>query len=158
MKRDVNRILFVCHGNICRSPMAEMIMKNLVKEAHIADRFYIESKATSTEELGSGIYPPANRVLAEHKIPNEGHRANQIKKTDYEKFDYIIGMDSANIRNINRIVGGDSKDKVFKLLTFAGEGRDVEDPWYTRDFEKAYSDILKGCSGLLEYIIEEKLD
>jgi len=151
------KIMFVCHGNICRSPMAEFIMKKLVADSCLSDRVSISSSATSTEELGNPVYPPARAELARHGIGCEGKFAVQLKKTDYEKYDLFIGMDTANIRNMNRIFGSDSDGKIYKLLSFAGRGDDVSDPWYSRDFDKAYSDINEGCRGLLRYIKEEIL-
>ena len=139
------RIMFVCHGNICRSPMAEFIFRDMVKKAGIADRFVIESSATSTEEIWNGIgnpvYPPAKRELAKHVICCDGKRAVQLKKSDYDKYDYFICMDSNNIRNTMRIFGDDKDGKVCKMMSFAGMNRDVSDPWYSGDFEQAYNDI-----------------
>lgn len=148
------RIMFVCHGNICRSPMAEFIMKKLVTEAGLQEDFYISSGATSTEEIwhstGNPVYPPARSELSRHGISCEGKRAVQLKKSDYDNYDYFVGMDTANIRNMKKILGNDKK--IYKLLTFAGRPDDVADPWYSGDFEKAYSDIYEGCQGLLEYL------
>ncbi len=148
--------MFVCHGNICRSPMAEFIMKKLVKERGMEDKFFIASGATSTEEIGNPVYPPAKEELARHGISCKGKTAVRLKNSDSEEYDYFIGMDEANIRNMKRILGSAGEDKVYKLLTFAGRGGDVSDPWYTRDFEKAYSDIYEGCLGLLGYIIKNE--
>lgn len=144
------RVLFVCHGNICRSPMAEFVMKDLVSKANLDSKFYIESAATSTEELGNPVYPPAKRKLTEHGISCEGKRARQMNKQDYDKFDLLIGTDHANIRNMNRICGGDPDQKIHLLLEYAGLDRDVADPWYTGDFEATWNDVLKGCTALLE--------
>ncbi|MBO4866767.1 MAG: low molecular weight phosphotyrosine protein phosphatase [Ruminococcus sp.] len=149
------KIMFVCHGNICRSPMAEFIMKKLVSDAGYRDEFYILSSATSTEELGNPVYPPARSELAAHGIGCAGKTAVQLKKSDYDKYDYFIGMDTANIRNMNRIFGGDKDGKIYKLLTFADRGDDVFDPWYSRDFGKAYADIEESCRGLFAKLIEE---
>ncbi len=147
------RVLFVCHGNICRSPMAEFILKDKVRQAGLSDQFYVASAATSTEEIWNGrgnpVYPPARAKLREHGISCEGKCAVQLSRTDYEKYDYLIGMDSANIRNMLRILGGDPEGKVYKLLSFAGSERDIEDPWYSGDFDAAYADIEAGCAGLL---------
>ncbi|WP_024861927.1 low molecular weight protein-tyrosine-phosphatase [Ruminococcus flavefaciens] len=149
------KVMFVCHGNICRSPMAEFVMKKLVSDAGYADEFYIASSATSTEELGNPVYPPARSELAKHGIGCSGKTAVQLRKSDYEKYDYFIGTDTANIRNMNRIFGSDKDGKIYKLLTFAGRGDDVSDPWYSRDFGKAYADIEEGCKGLLNYLMEQ---
>ncbi len=144
------RILFVCHGNICRSPMAEFVMKKLVTDAGLTDKFHIESAATSTEEIGNPVYPPAKRKLAEHGISCAGKTARQMNAGDYRKFDLLIGMDSANIRNMTRICGGDPDSKIKLLLNYVGLNRDVADPWYTGDFEATWNDVLKGCTALLE--------
>ncbi len=146
------KVMFVCHGNICRSPMAEFVMKKLVSDAGYSDEFYIASSATSTEELGNPVYPPAKSELAKHGIGCAGKCAVQLRKTDYEKYDHFIGMDTANIRNMNRIFGTDREGKISKLLTFAGRGEDVSDPWYSRDFARAYADIEAGCKGLLAHL------
>ena len=147
-------ILFVCHGNICRSPMAEFVLKDMVKDAGCEDEFYIASAATSTEEIWNGIgnpvYPPAKAELKKHGISCDEKRAVQIKKSDYDKYDYIIGMDSMNIRNILRIVGEDKDKKIYKLLEFANSHNDISDPWYSGDFRTTYDDIYRGCKGLLQ--------
>lgn len=154
--RSMIKILFVCHGNICRSPMAEFILKDMVHKQHRADNFRISSAATSTEEIWNGIgnpvYPPARAKLAEHGINCDGKRAVQLTRADYAKYDFLIGMDSANIRNMGRILGGDPEGKVFKLLSFAGMEQDISDPWYSGDFDRAYRDIELGCRSLLEYL------
>lgn len=144
------RIMFVCHGNICRSPMAEFVMKKLVKDAGMEDDFLILSSATSTEEIGNPVYPPARSELMKHGISCTGKYAVQLKKSDYDKYDMFIGMDSANIRNMRRIFDNDKNNKVSKLLSFAGRSDDVADPWYTGDFKTTYNDILEGCTALLE--------
>ena len=147
----MTRILFVCHGNICRSPMAEYVMKHLVKEAGLEDQFQIASAATSREELGSPVYPPARRKLAGHGISCGGHAARQLRSADYGEYDLLVGMDQANLRNMRRICGGDFDDKMHLLLEYAGRPeQEVKDPWYTRDFDAAWRDILAGCRGLLE--------
>jgi len=148
------KILFVCHGNICRSPMGEYILKDMVTKAGRADDFYIASAATSTEELGNPVYPPARAELARHDISCEGHHARQITRKDYEEFDYIIGMDAWNIRNMRRAWQGDPEGKIHMMMDYTDRpGAEVDDPWYTRDFAKAYGDISEGCRGLLEEIV-----
>ena len=155
------RVLFVCLGNICRSPMAEFIMKSIISERGLSDRFYIASAATSTEEIWNGVgnpvYPPAKRELAKHGISCEGKRAVQITKADYGKYDYILGMEQRNIRNILRIVGKDSEGKVKLLLDYSDDPRDIADPWYTGDFESTYRDVVEGCEGFLRYLEKNKL-
>ena len=146
------KILFVCHGNICRSPMAEFVMKDMVRKLGMENRFYIESAATSTEEIGNSIYPHTRRILEAHGISCAVKTARQMKKQDYEEFDLLIGMDSANIRNMERICGGDSEGKIHRLLEYAGRPGDVADPWYTRDFEATWCDVNDGCRGLLEQL------
>lgn len=143
-------ILFVCHGNICRSPMAEFVMKDLIKKAGI-DAF-VASAATSTEEIGNPVHRGTRAKLGEYGISTEGKYAVQLTKADYEKYDYIVGMDSYNIRNILRIIGSDPEGKVSKLLSFAGDGGDIADPWYTGNFDDTYRDVLKGCKALLKII------
>ena len=146
----MKKILFVCHGNICRSPMAEYVMKDLVKKAGLAAQFHIESAATSREEIGNPVYPPARRKLAEHGISCGGHAARQLTKNDYKEFDLLIGMDRANLQNMRRICGGDPDGKIHLLLDYTGHPRDVADPWYTGDFEETWQDVLAGCQGLLK--------
>lgn len=145
------KILFVCHGNICRSPMAEFVMKELVKKEGREKNFLIESAATSTEEIGNPVHRGTRAKLAEFNISVSGKTARQMTKSDYDKFDYIIAMDSYNIRNIGRIVE-DKDNKVSKLLSFAGETGDIADPWYTGNFDETYDDVLRGCKGLLKYL------
>jgi protein-tyrosine phosphatase len=144
------RILFVCHGNICRSPMAEFVMKNLVKKAGLEDSFLIESAATSTEEIGNSVYPPARRKLAEHGISCQGKTARQMTRSDYDRYDLLIGMDSWNIRNMRNICDGDPKEKITMLMDYTRRPCDVADPWYTGDFEATWRDVLKGCQALLD--------
>lgn len=147
------KILFVCHGNICRSPMAAYVMKDLVEKAGLQDDFVIDSAATSREELGNPVYPPAKRKLAEHGISCEGHAARQMQSSDYERYDLLIGMDQANIRNMQRICKGDPDEKMHLLMDYTEHsGREVADPWYTRDFEATWRDIEDGCNGLLQKI------
>ena len=150
------KILFVCHGNICRSPMAEFILKDMVRARGIGDRFEIESAATSREEIGNPIYPPARRKLTEHGIPYSDHRAWQMTPRDYDYYDLILCMDRNNIRNIHRITGGDPGGKIHMLLDYtARRGQEVADPWYTGDFNEAWSDIWEGCAGLLNTLESE---
>ena len=149
------RVLFVCHGNICRSPMAEFVLKDLVKKAGLEDQFSIASAATSTEEIGNPVYPPARRKLAQHGISCEGKRARQLPREDYEDWDLLIGMDQANIRNMRRICGGDPEEKIHLMLDYAGRsGQEVADPWYTGDFEATWQDVLSGCRGLLAAVTD----
>lgn len=155
-------IMFVCHGNICRSPMAEFIMKKLVADEGLSRSFYISSSATSTEEIWNGkgnpIYPPARRELKNQGIPfDQGKRAVQLRPDDYERYDYIVGMDSMNIRNIMRIIGDDKQGKVHKLMDFTSRKGDVADPWYSNRFDIAFNDIFDGCKGLLKEIKENRL-
>ncbi|MCI9547332.1 MAG: low molecular weight phosphotyrosine protein phosphatase [Lachnospiraceae bacterium] len=148
------KILFVCHGNICRSPMAEFVMKDLVEKAGLSAQFNIASAATSREELGNPVYPPARRKLAEHGIDCSGKTARQLKSDDYAAYDLLIGMDSANIRNMNRICGGDPDGKIHLMLEYADRPGDVADPWYTRDFEATWRDVEEGCQGLLKELLD----
>lgn len=147
------KIMFVCHGNICRSPMAEFIFKSLARQRGIADRFIISSSAVSTEEIingvGNPVYPPAKAELKKHGISCDGKRAVRLKKDDYGKYDLFIGMDESNIRNMLGIFGGDPDKKIHKLLEFTPENRDVSDPWYSRRFDVAYNDIFNGCTALM---------
>lgn len=145
-------ILFVCHGNICRSPMAEFVMKDLVNKAGLAHHFEIASAATSSEEVGNSVYPPARRKLAEHGIDCSGKTARQLQSGDYEMYDLLIGMDQANLRNMQRICGGDANRKLHLLLDFTDRPGDVADPWYTRDFESTWQDVNEGCQGLLKWL------
>lgn len=143
-------ILFVCLGNICRSPMAEFVMKHIAAENGASDNFLISSAATSDEEQGNGIHYGTRRVLTDKGIPFAQHFARKITKEDYNKYDYIIGMDQSNIRDMLRLFGGDPQNKIRLLLSFTGDNRSVADPWYTGNFEKTYNDILKGCKALYE--------
>lgn len=148
----MKKILFICHGNICRSPMAEYIMKDLVKKAGLEREFHIASAATSREELGNPVYPPAGRKLAEHGIGCSGHAARQLQNSDYEEYDLLIGMDRANLHNMYRICGGDFMDKMHLLLDYTDRpGREVADPWYTGDFEATWRDVSDGCRGLIDH-------
>lgn len=144
----MTKILFVCHGNICRSPMAEFVMKKTVNDAGLTEKFIIRSAATSREEIGNDIHFGTKQKLREHGIPFEKRAAVQITPADYEKYDYLVGMDANNIRNMLCIFGGDPENKIFRLLEFAGVECDVADPWYTGDFNAAYRDITEGCAAL----------
>lgn len=152
------KILFVCHGNICRSTMAESVLTHMVRERGVENMFEIDSAATSREEIGSGVHHGTVRKLQQEGIPVIPHRARQMNRDDYLYFDYLIGMDSANIRNMIRIAGGtDAKEKIYKLLAFTDEPNDVADPWYTGDFEATYRDIAAGCEAFLTYLNREGL-
>jgi len=144
------RILFVCHGNICRSPMAEFVMKHLVAEAELSDYFEIASAATSTEEIGNPVYPPARRKLAEHGIGCEGKTARQMTRSDYLYYDKVVAMDRNNLRNLRRMFGDDTEHKISLLMDHTHRPGDVADPWYTGDFEATWRDVLEGCRGLLD--------
>lgn len=150
------RVLFICHGNVCRSPMAEFLLKDMVKKKGIADQFYIQSAATSTEEIWNGkgnpVHPGTRGKLAEYGISCEGKYAVQLKKSDYKDYDYLICMDSMNLRNVARICGRDKDNKIYRMLDFTDDKRDVADPWYTGNFDKTYEDIKKGLEGFLEYV------
>ena len=145
----MTKILFVCHGNICRSPMAEFLMKELVRQAGQAEAFCIASAATSAEELGNPVYPPVRRKLAEHGIDCTGKTARQLTRRDYEDWDLLIGMDEENMAGMRRLFGGDPDGKLHMLLEYAGLHRGVADPWYTRDFDAAWQDVTVGCTALL---------
>ena len=150
----MKKIMFVCHGNICRSPMAEFIFKKMIKERGLEDDFFVCSSATRTEEIyngrGNPVYPPAREELARHGISCDGKRAVQLTRADYAKYDLFVGMDSANIRNMHRILGGDPDGKIHKLKDYSGSGGDVSDPWYSDRFDIAFSDIYEGCQALLD--------
>lgn len=150
------KILFICLGNICRSPMAEFLFKDMVAKRGLADKFYIASAATSNYEIGNPVHSGTRNKLAQYGISVAGKTAVQLTKADYDKYDYLIGMESSNIRNILRIVGSDSRHKVYKLLQFAGSERDIADPWYTGNFDLTYNDIHEGCTALLEYLLKNK--
>jgi len=148
------KIMFVCHGNICRSPMAEFVLKDMVKNQGMDDRFIIASAATSTEEIGNPVHIGTKKKLAEHGISVDGKYVVQLKKSDYENYDYIIAMDSFNIKNIIRIIVQDTDKKVSRLLDFSDNPRDIADPWYTGNFDDTYNDVKEGCEALLKYVFE----
>ena len=154
------KILFICHGNICRSPMAEFVMKDLVKKAGLEEAFEIASAATSSEEIwggrGNPVYPPARRKLMEHGIDPGGTRARKTTRDDDERFDHLVGMDHANIRNMERIYGGDPEGKISLLLDYCGRtGQEVADPWYTGDFDATWRDVVQGCTALLDTLLAD---
>ena len=151
----VRRIMFVCHGNICRSPMAEMVMAELLRKAG-RDDVTTASAATSTEEIGNGVHPGTVRLLTRHNIPMRRHEAVQLTRRDAERYDLFIGMDAANLRNMRRILGNDAEGRIFNLLDFSDKPRDISDPWYTGDFETTFSDIMEGCQALLDVINKMK--
>lgn len=146
------KILFICHGSICRSPMAEYVLKDMVAKQGRAEDFLIASAATSTEEIGNGVYPPARAELARHGIRCGERRAVQLTREDYDRYDLLIGMDEANIRNMRRICGGDPQGKIRKLMDYTDRGGDVADPWYTDRFDVTFRDIYKGCAALMKMI------
>lgn len=152
----MKKIMFVCHGNICRSPMAEFILRDMIKSKGLSGEFTVASSATSTEEIwgdvGNPVYPPAREELARHGISCEGKRAVQLKKSDYDKYDLFVAMDSMNVRNIMKIFGSDPLGKVNKLMDYTERKGDVADPWYSRRFDVAYNYIYEGCSALLEHL------
>ena len=150
------KILFICHGNICRSTMAQSVMTHLVNTHNLSSRFRISSAATSREEIGNPPHYGTVDKLRREGIPVIPHRAVQMTRADYDQYDYLIGMDSANIRNMTSIAGGDPQGKIFKLGAFAGLSGDIADPWYTGNFEDTYRDVLAGCQGLLKYCMERE--
>ena len=151
------KILFICHGNICRSTMAQSVFTHLITQSGLADHFEIDSAATSREEIGNPPHYGTVEKLRQKHIPLIPHHARQMTAEDYRYYDYLIGMDTANIRNMTRIAGGtDKEQKIYKLLMFAGSGRDVADPWYTGDFDATFEDVMAGCTGLLEKIRREE--
>lgn len=148
----MTKILFICHGNICRSTMAEFVMKDMVRKRGIAEEFEIDSAATSREEIGNGVHHGTRRKLAQMGVPCGEHRARQVTTADYEHFDYLVIMDENNRRNLMRIIGSDPAGKVHTLLEFAGSGREIADPWYTGNFDETYDDVLEGCTALLKHL------
>ena len=151
------KVIFLCHGNICRSTLAQSVFTHFVKKMGTEDQFYIDSRATSREEIGNPPHRGTVKKLQEVGIPVVPHRAVQITLADYDQFDYIIGMDDANIRNLHRILKGDPEKKVYKFLNFAGSNRDIADPWYTGDFDQTYEDVCKGCQAFYEYLEKENI-
>lgn len=151
------RVCFICHGNICRSTMAQFVFQDMIEKRGLADRFFVDSKATSTEELGNPPHRGTVRKMNEMGISMAPHRASQISWQDYDKFDYIIGMDTWNMRNLNRMLKGDPEGKVYKFLSFHSDGRDIADPWYTGNFDETYRDVCEGCEGFLQYLQENDL-
>lgn len=153
------KVLFVCHGNICRSPMAEFIFRDMAEKEGVADQLSVASAATSSEEIwggvGNPVYPPAEAELKRHGLSGKGKRAVQLKKKDYDEYDFLIGMDENNIRNMERMTGHKKGEKISKLLSYTGSNRDVSDPWYSRRFDVAYQDIEEGCRAFLEYLFRE---
>ena len=152
----MTRVLFVCHGNICRSPMAEFLMKDMVEQAGLSKEIRVASAATTAEEIGNPVYPPARRKLAEHGISCEGKTARQMCWPDYERFDLIIGMDQENLYDMRRICLGDPEGKIHLLMDYTNRPGDVADPWYTRDFEATWRDVEDGCRGLLMYLTADQ--
>ena len=151
----MTKILFVCHGNICRSTMAEYVMKHLVKQAGLEDEFYIDSAATSREEIGNGVHHGTKRKLAQMGVPCGDHRARQMTRADYDKFDLLIGMDNPNIRNMTRIAGGDPDGKIRMMLDYTDRPGEVADPWYTGNFDETWDDVFEGCTNLLAQLRAE---
>ncbi|WP_461816038.1 low molecular weight protein-tyrosine-phosphatase [Faecalimonas sp.] len=149
------KVLFICHGNICRSTMAEYVMKDLVEKSNLAEEFYIDSAATSREEIGNPVHHGTQQKLKEKGIFCGDHRARQVTKKEYEEYDYILGMDSWNMKNMMKIFGNDADNKIHKLLDFSSSPRDIADPWYTGNFEITYNDVSEGCQELLNYILEK---
>ena len=149
------RVMFVCLGNICRSPMAEFVLKDLVRKRGVENNFLIKSSATSYEEIGNDVHYGTKRKLMEENIPVESREAVRLSKNDYENYDYIIGMEESNVRNILRIVGEDKNSKVCKLLDYSSNPRDIADPWYTGNFDKTYEDILEGCVAFLDSVLKK---
>ena len=154
------KVMFICHGNICRSPMAEFILKDMVNKRGISDRFVIASCATSREEIwggvGNPVYPPAKEELAKHGISCEGKRAVQLTKDDYDRYDYLLCMDNTNMRNAKTIIGYDFDNKLRLLLSFTGQNDSIADPWYFGNFDRTYSDIVRGCTAFLSFVLKDQ--
>lgn len=146
------KILFICHGNICRSPMAEFVMKDIIQKEGKSAQYYVASAATSFEEIGNPVHPGTRNKLRQVGISTEGKYAVHLERTDYQKYDFLIGMDSWNMKNIMRIIGSDPDNKVYKLLDFTAHPADIDDPWYTHDFDTTYREVLEGCQALWEYV------
>ena len=151
------KVLFICHGNICRSPMAEFILKDIIKKRGLEDKFIISSSATSTEEIGNPVHPGTRKKLSSFNINTSGKKAVQITKSDYEKYDYIFLMDNNNIRNIKRIIDSDPDNKICRFLDITNNPRDIADPWYTGNFDETYNDILEGCTAFIEKLESENI-
>lgn len=151
------KIMFICHGNICRSPMAEFVMNKLIMEKGLSDKIIARSCAVSREEIGNDIHRGTREILIKYDIPFSSRQAVQLTKADYERYDYLVAMDESNLRFIKRIIGADYGNKVSLLLSFAGEDISISDPWYTGDFERTYRDVLKGCKALLDKIQKEEV-
>ena len=152
----MKKVLMICHGNICRSPMAEYVMQHMVQQRHIAHKYHIESAATSREEIGNDVHHGTKRKLREVGIACPRRAARQVTRQDYDDYDYLIVMDQMNIRNLNRIIGSDPEHKVYKLLEFAGSSRDIADPWYTGNFDETYDDVVEGVTALIDKIESEQ--
>ena len=151
------KILFVCHGNICRSPMAEFVFRQMLKERGLDKKISVESGATSTEELGNPVHPGTRRKLNSVGVPMDPNKRSwQISKLDYSRYDMLIGMDSMNVSNMRRMLGGDPENKICKLLDFTGRSRDIADPWYTGNFDETYADVVEGCKALMDYLTGDK--
>lgn len=157
VNKEKIRILFVCHGNICRSPMAEFIFKDLIKKNGLGEKFDVASAAVSSEEIGNPVYPPAKRKLAEYGISCKGKTAVQIKNYDYQKYDYIIAMEEYNISRMKKIIPDDPEGKIKLLLDFTENHGDIDDPWYSGNFDITFDEILKGCKGILKYLEDKNL-
>ena len=152
----MKKVLFVCHGNICRSPMAEAVFRHMLEERGLGERFAVDSAAVSAEEIGNPVYPEANRTLVAHGLPASNHYAWQLTRADYDRYDFFIGMDQENIYRMRQIFGGDSQRKVGLLLAYTEHPREVEDPWYTGRFDRVFNLITQGCQALLEALLADE--